>query len=327
VRLLEACAPALLLAAKAMAPAAGAASLREATIAPAWLSAATSSAAAILDTFDTCVLPQMPPDADLPDGLWRAQQERDTLCSEGQYRYVASSAISRGGQKRAGPQQIGYTQAVMPDGSIRDFESPRFPTDIGQWSSERSGAPHVQGTGLTYADAGYLVYHGARHVLIEPRHCCISWARDNADDQWRMVLCPCEGCSEWLGGTLDELETYEARFAREELRKGRSQDDVDRQLERDRIREVYPAPVPGRGGYVGRAAIQETNAPTPAPTPAPSAAPPAPLDLPFSKLRKTASELRIEWSISDSRTVLAQQIKAAHEAGCDCEVCDAVDRM
>ena len=50
-------------------------------------------------------------------------------------------------------------------------------------------------------------------------------------------------------------------------------------------------------------------------------------DVAMSKLRRIATAAGIDWSISDSRMRLAGEIKGAHEGGCDCEVCDAVDRM
>jgi hypothetical protein len=184
-----------------------------------WLDETVEAACIMYDAFVTGVLPQLPFDAQLPPAIMERDNPSDTwgkpvdaflnACDDegsgcGRYRYAAASAVSRGkGQKQAGPMQIGYTQGIMPDGSVRNFETPRYPTDLPWWGAGGGHSPYVDGTKLNFSHLG--------HVAQEPQHCCLRWERDAADAQWQPVLDPslCDVCRQGIAEADQEAERCE----------------------------------------------------------------------------------------------------------------------
>lgn len=208
MRVLEACAPAVSLAARAIAKAADLPGLREVEEVPPVIAKTTGAAHQIHEAVAMKVFSALPPDVLLP-GVMRPYEdpgemfkrfeafedqngEGDPPLQTWEYPcYVASSAVARGANKRARPEQIGYTQIRMPDGSIREFDSPRFPTD-------RPGSVYcsplhmwcVVGTGLD-PESECIHAEGVPH-------CSLRWSREDDDSPWRASfdLRQCSQCGD-----------------------------------------------------------------------------------------------------------------------------------
>jgi len=357
VSALEACAPAVSSAALAFAQAATQPALNEVLAVPAWAAEPVAAACAILETFTADVLPRLPPDVGLPSAIrhcgsdWEKRVDAFLLAADPERLplaqlpgFVASSAVSPDpGLKHAGPEQIGYTQIRLPNGTVRDYATPRFPTGtrFHRWP--------VWETGLDLE--GARIHGGALP------HCSLRWSRRRTDEQWTpsLALCECADCGDQMHQPLHvsfEIGTLTDEEMGDRQRFGYAPNAhviVGCRIQPRRRGHVWVCPdcstdpefllynchlCPGGeweetdSEYDLRHGIERDGELAPAAA-LPSLGPPSP-DIAMSRLRAMCGEAGVAYLIQDSRTQLAQALKHAHsqtDPGCDCEACDAVDRM
>ena len=235
MRVLEACAPAVALAARTMAKAADLPGLRQVEAVPPVIAETMGAAHQIHEAVAMKVFSALPPDVDAPYGMQPYEEpdemfkrfeafanqsgDGDAPSEPWEYPcYVASSAVARGANKRARPEQIGYTQIQMPDGSIREFDSPRFPTD-------RRGSLHtwcVVGTGLD-PESECIHAEGVPH-------CSLRWSREDDGSPWRASfdLRQCSQCGDQshLDARVSALVIACDESIREDPRLSYTQDDL-----------------------------------------------------------------------------------------------------